>query len=429
VDAPLGNRISRFWAAFTGTTAYLPLVIVDSGHQVLTGNQSNFTTAFQNLVDPELLRPPAAEIEAYSRQVGTQMRVYARLLNTGGPTLLASANMAALTALVYEDAHVGVTGRIMRAAPWIDITVPLPPDGVLTATINSPDLSGVNWTALHTVVVADYVPGPGTAYDMLQAAVAAPAGLSVDPAAITVGVDTGTGQDRSVHVQLAGPYVLTWTAASDAPWLAAAPGDGTIADEPSLTVRESGLALGSQEGHLTFSATSEDGMAFTQSVSVTAFLGPRLVRVAAAPVVLGSPISLPVVISALGDEHEVGFSLAFDPTVLSAPTVTLGTGAATAALTVDDAQAAGGRVGITVTLPAGQAFPQGNAQLVVVTFDTPSTVPRPTATVALTDQPVARSIGDAFGSQLSAAFEDATLIFPEASVVRTVRRHLGVGGP
>ena len=418
--------MSRFWAVFTG--AYLPLVIVDSGHQLLTGNQPNFTTAFQNLVDPELLRPPGAEIEAYARQVGTQMRVYARIHNTSATTLSASANMAALHALVYEDAHVGVTGRIMRAAPWLDITSPLAPNGVLTATLESPALSGVNWTALHTVVLADYVPGPGAAYDMLQAAMALPAGFSVDPAALTMGIDAATGQDRSVSIRLAGPYVLSWTAATDAAWLAVAPGGGTIADQPSVTVRASGLAPGSQEGHVTLSAISEDGMAFTQFVSITAFLGPRVVRAVTAPVTPGSPISLPVVMSALGDEHEVRFSLAFDPVVLSTPTVTLGSGAAAATLTVDDSDAANGRLGIAVALPAGLAFPQGDAQLVVVTFETPSTVPRPTATLALTDQPVVRSIMDASGSLLSATFEDATLVFPEASVVRTVRHHLRRGG-
>jgi hypothetical protein len=35
---------------------------------------------------------------------------------------------------------------------------------------------------------------------------------------------------------------------------------------------------------------------------------------------------------------------------------------------------------------------------------------------------------DASGSLLSATFEDATLVFPEASVVRTVRHHLRRGG-
>ncbi|MBZ5588038.1 MAG: hypothetical protein LAO05_05690 [Acidobacteriia bacterium] len=420
--------MSRFWAAFGDSTAYLPLVIVDSGNRVLTGDQGDFKTAFQRLVDPELTRPPQAEIEAYARQVGTRMRVYARFHNTSAATLSASANQAALHALVYEDAYVGVTGRIMRAAPWIDIVSALAPGGVYTATLTTNTLSGVTWNALHTVVLTDYVPGPGTAYDMLQAAVARPAGLTVTPSTVPVGVDSGHPVDRTIPVTLVGPYTLHWTAVSDVPWLVLTPDEAGIATQPAVTVAAAGLARASQEGHVTFSATSQDGMAFTQFFTVTAVLGPRVVRAVAPSVNPGSQIALPIVMSALGDEHEVRFSLAFDPTMLSAPVVTLGSGGVAATLVVDDSEAGDGRLGITLTLPAGQAFPQGDYELVVVTFETPSTAPRPTAIVVLSDQPVARAIGDASGTPLSATFEDATLLFPDGSVAGTLRRHLRRGG-
>ena len=322
----------------------------------------------------------------------------------------------------------GVTGRIIRAAPWLDLTSPLAPDGVTGATLDTDALSGVAWNALHTVVVADYVPGAGPAFDMLQAAVARPAGLTVEPSALRVGVDSGHLADRALPVTLAGPYTLSWTAVPDVPWLVLAPDQAGIATQPTVTVAAGALARGSQEGHVTFSATSQDGMAFTQFLTVTAVLGPRRLRAVAEPVPPGSPVALSIVMSALGDEHEVSFSLAFDPAVLSAPSVTLGGGASAATLTVDDSDASSGRLGITLTLPAGQTFPEGDDQLAVVTFATAATVPRPSNVVVFSDQPVAVSISDGLGSPLTAAVEGASLAFPEASVVRVVRRRLPRSG-
>lgn len=423
MDAPLGNRISRFWAAFS-PPAYLPLVIVDSGHRISEGDQGNFTTVFGRFVDAELVRPPQAEIEAYARQVGTRMRVYARLHNTSGTTLSAPTNQAALHALVYEDKHVGVTGRIIRAAPWLDLASPLAPDGVFCATLDTDALSGVAWSALHAVVVADYTPVSGGAFDMLQGAVARPAGLTVTPSALRVGVDSGHPADRTVPATLAGPYNLSWTAVPDVPWLVLAPDQAAIATEPVVTVAAGALALGSQEGHVTFSANSQDGMAFTQFLTVTAVLGPRRLRAVAAPVTPGAPIAVGVVMSALGDEREVSFSLAFDPALLSAPSVAPGGGASAAAMTVDGSAAASGRLGITFTVPAGETFPEGDGQIAVVTFATAATVPTPSTAVAFSDQPVPRSISDELGSALTAAFENAVLAFPDASVRRVVRRHL-----
>jgi hypothetical protein len=424
VDAPLGDRLSRFWAAYGDRTAYLPMVIVDSGHRMVTGDQGDFKAAFQVVVNPELTRPPQAEIEAYTRQVGTRMRVYARWHNTSGTTLSAWANQAALHALVYEDAHVGVTGRIVRAAPWVELNSPLAPDGVLTATLDTDFLTGVNWYALHTVVAADYRPGPGPAFDMLQAAVARPVGLTVTPATVPVGIDSGHPADRTVPVALSGPYNLRWTAVPDVPWLVPSPSGAAIATQPAVTVTAGGLLPGSQEGHITFSADSQDGMAFTRFLTVTTVLGARRLRAPAPPVEPSSPIALPIVMSALGDEHTVSFSLGFDPVVLGAPSVVSSIADPAATIVVDDSEAAAGRLGITLALPAGETFPAGEDPLAVVTFGTLGEAPTGSTQVTFSDQPVARSIRDGFGSQLSVAVEDATLIVPDIAAARAVRRHL-----
>ncbi len=424
MDAPIGNRENRFWTAYGPGTAYLPLIMVDSGHQIMTAEQGDFKAAYRFLVNVELTRPPKAEIEAYARQIGTKVRVYARLHNTSGVTLSAVMNHAALNALVYEDASVGLTGRIIRAAPWVDITSPLAPDGTLTATIDTVYLQGVAWGALHTVVVADYQPTAGGAFDMLQAAVARPAGLTVTPSAIPVGVDSGHLADRSMPVTLSGPFTLSWSAVADVPWLVPSPDSAAIATQPEVTVYAGALASGAQEGHVTVSATRQDGLAFTRFLTVTAVLGPRRLRAVAPPVELGASIAVPIVLSALGDEHRVSFSLAFDPAIVGSPVVEPGAASATAALEVDDSGAAAGRIGVTVTLPQGETFPEGDYQLVLVTFAGAPVVAASSTVVSFADQPVARSIRDGFESELTASTEDAVLVFPQASTVRAVRRHL-----
>jgi Viral BACON domain len=421
VDTPAGDRISRFWAAFSAGTAYLPLVLADSGHRLLTGDQP--AIALQSAVNSELARPPLAEIRAWARRAGGGVRVYATLRNTSGTTL-SDANHATLFALVYEDVRVGVTGRFVLAAPLLNLTVPVPAGGYVNATLNTPALTGASWDVLHTVVAADYVPGPGTAYDMLQAAVAGPADLSVTPSAATVGVDSAHPADRSVPVTLDGPYPLSWTAVPDVPWLTVTPATGPMSTAPALVVSAAQLASGSQEGHVTFSASSEDGMAFTRFATVTAVLGPRVVEARAPAVTPGAELALAVEVTALGDEHAVAFSLAFDPAFLGDPAVTAGGAAAGATVTTDLSQVAAGRLGVTVTLPPGQTLAGGTAEVAVVTFTAAESVPRQNTSVSFADAPVARTLADAFGGALPATFTDAALRFPWWSAPHVIRRHL-----
>ena len=424
VDAPIGNRIVKFWTGFEQETAYLPLVMIDSGHKIIDGDFENFGTVYRALVRPELARRPQAQIDAYVRQVGSKLRVYAVLTNGSDVALSASANQAEITALVYEDKAVGVTGRIIRAAPWLDLQAPLAPGTSTTATIDTGSLAGVNWGALHTVVVADAQPGPGPAFDMLQAAVARPAGLTATPAAIPVGVDSAAFADRSVPLTLAGPHNLAWTATADVPWLAATPNAGPIATQPTLTVEAAHLPAGLQEGHVTFSATSTDGMAFTDTVTVSAVVGPRRVRATAPSAVAGAALAVPVVMTALGDEREVSFSLAFDPALVSAPSVAAGAGAGAAALAVDASEVASGRVGISLALPGGQTFPLGDDELAVVTFATPPAAAGSFAAIAFAGGPVPIAVTDGFGTALTAAFEDAAIVFPAQGGVHPVRRRV-----
>jgi len=174
--APIGERISRFWAAHTGSSTSTPLVIVDSGHQCTNG-AVDYHSVYSGMVDQELARPPEAEIAASYARVGDRIRADIQLKNLSENTLSVE-NEASVHLIVYEDKHVGQTARIVRAAPWAEITTELVPSATMTLTLETPDLSGVDWSKLHIIALADYRPGGESGpYDMLQAAIASPVAL------------------------------------------------------------------------------------------------------------------------------------------------------------------------------------------------------------------------------------------------------------
>jgi len=428
VRAPVGDRYGRWWAAYTGgSSANLPLVMLDSGHQISNGSKDDFEAAYRPLVDTELLRPPKAEIEAFTRRVGNRIRVYARMRNTSGAVLGGALNKAALHALVWEDKRVGVTSDFVRSAPWMLLSGEVAPGGEATATLQTADLTGVSWQALHTVVLADYVPGPGRAFDMLQAALAEPVGLTVSPETVTVAVDANDPRDLTIPLRLRGPYVLNWTAAADAPWITIAPEGAGVGVQPTLTIAGAHLSNGWQESSVHVWAASEDGMSFAQTLTVRALLAPREVRVGSTTARPGTAVGLPVELSALGDESSVSFSLAWDPGALTPAGLGLLGEITSDMLTVDWDQADAGRLGVRIDLPSGRTFTQGNVQLLQLSFAVSTVAPGGATTVRFADEPASRRVTDTNGSTLTATYFDGTVTIPLASSFPP-RRHLGRSG-
>lgn len=269
VDATLGRRRDRWWAGYgSGGTVYLPLVMASSGHRVSNGSVA-FAQVYGGMVEAELERPAEAEVSAYARRVGDAMRVYLRAVNRSQTTLSAAANGATAHALVWEDRRVHVTARTVRAAPFVEVTAPVAPGEAFLAVLDTPVLAAVEWSKLHAVAFVDYRPGGATgAYDMLQAARAAPPDLVATPAELTASAGDLAADGTLGTVTLAGPHVLTFTVASSALWLTAAPGAGTVPGEVTLRVVRDALPSGVSEGVVTFTATSADGLALTREVTV-----------------------------------------------------------------------------------------------------------------------------------------------------------------
>lgn len=167
VDHPLGNRYDRWWAAFQAGSATLPLTMVDSGQQISSG-YVDFARAYRQMVEQALARPPAARITVNRRRVGSAFTFEVELANLAAETL-STANDARLHVIVYEQTHVADTDRWVRAVRSISTGTIMPGDSK-SFSVEIP-LSGVTWSKLHSVVLADYRPSDGNgSYDMLQAA-------------------------------------------------------------------------------------------------------------------------------------------------------------------------------------------------------------------------------------------------------------------
>jgi len=168
-DAP-NSRYGRWWSAYgAGGTATLPLVMVDSGNQ-FSGGRQDFHTVYGNMVNTALTRPAQVDIQAYWWRTGDQVRFYVHVTNPGPDPLTG----ATAHAIVYEETHVRLTDRFVRQAV-AEPMMTLGAGSTDTYTLETPDLTGVDWNRLRYIVLVDRrPPGQGGAYDTLQAVFAEP---------------------------------------------------------------------------------------------------------------------------------------------------------------------------------------------------------------------------------------------------------------
>ena len=270
-----GVRKSRFWAAFDASSAYFPLISVDSGHQCMDGYSPTLYEDYQSMVDAELARPPQAEISAVQSRVADHLQFKVTIKNTSGVTLSSAANSATVHVIVYEDARVGVTGRFVRAAPFLAIETPLANNASASFSLETPELSGVDWTKLHAVALVDYRPGGHSGpYDMLQAAMAFGSFFTVQPTSLAFLVDVSSPVDQFRAIRFSGePAALTWTASVTTPWLAVTPAAGALSDVLTVQVIASLLPPGTQHSATLTLAATAPGLIYQIDVPVTVILG------------------------------------------------------------------------------------------------------------------------------------------------------------
>jgi hypothetical protein len=267
-DAQISARRQRWWDAYqVGGLVSLPLVMVDSGNQFSNGVVNS--DVYWNMINTSLARPPQVEISAYWERTGDATRFTIQVTNLSGVTL-SSTNKATVWGIVYEDAHVANTDHYVRAVASTAISS-LASGAAATYTLQTADLTGVDWSKLHSVALVDYRPNPSIRpYDTLQAVVAQRR-FTVQPDTLTLMVDPAdtTLPERAVSLQ--DPETLDWAAETSAAWLTVTPTSGSTAIQPVVSVVTSTLAAGWQQGVVTFTTTT--GTIYSDTVTVHAYYG------------------------------------------------------------------------------------------------------------------------------------------------------------
>ena len=175
---PLGDRYSRFWAAYEGQSAGYPIVTIDSGAQITQGSHQDFYGTYKTLVDVALARQADAEVALTATWLSNTIDVSMTITNTGDVALSYSGNRAKVHALVYETGDVGKTGQLVCGGASQRLATELGPGESAVYHFVIDELAYGERVALSCVALIDYRPGVDSGpFDMLQAAVAPVAGL------------------------------------------------------------------------------------------------------------------------------------------------------------------------------------------------------------------------------------------------------------
>jgi subtilisin family serine protease len=287
----------------------------------------------------------------------------------------------------YQDLTTAQTGQDFTAVLLGDVS-----GNWSTATGASPSLTllsrRVTGPTAYVLVATDTVSNPSTS--------------ETD---VSVRVRSETASINGLDLRL-GYSATTYVKSADS---------GTLAADASLAVNTSSAGL-VQAGLASANPMATDGVALqvrlmgtgdaaAQVLSAVANEGAlvttialREFRLSTTSGVAGGLVSLPVEFVSQGNENAIGFSLAFDPAVLTF--VEASAASAETILQVNDQDASLGRVGIALALPTGSAFTAGAHQVALASFRAASVAAEGWTTVAFGDQPVKREVSDAQGVEL-----------------------------
>jgi hypothetical protein len=134
------------------------------------------------------------------------------------------------------------------------------------------------------------------------------------------------------------------------------------------------------------------------------------VKVVSTNAVAGSLVTVPVTLTANGNENSAQFSLDFAPAALTYAGATLGSGAVGASLWQDTNSVGSGLLGIAVLLPAGSTFASATDEVVRVNFlVTVNTNSSSSTSVTFGGVPVQEQLADPLGNVLPVSFTSGTV--------------------
>ncbi|HMY76069.1 MAG TPA: choice-of-anchor D domain-containing protein, partial [Blastocatellia bacterium] len=182
--------------------------------------------------------------------------------------------------------------------------------------------------------------------------------------------------------------------------------------QQTVTVRFAPTAAGNQNGTLNIASNDPTQPAFAVPLSgagIDVQPTARTVRAVNASGAPGGTVLVPVELVAQGNENALGFSLTFDPAILSNPQTALGSGATNASLNVNGLQIAQGRLGVAISQPSGQSFAAGTRQLLVVTFNIAGNTQATSTNVGFGDLPISREVVDVAAAPLQTTYTGGTV--------------------
>jgi hypothetical protein len=140
----------------------------------------------------------------------------------------------------------------------------------------------------------------------------------------------------------------------------------------------------------------------------------RQLQVQGAVILQGQSGTVSVNLQAQGNENALGFSVCFDPAVLTYTGASAGSSLSSAdgAININAMQAGSGRLGFALALPPGASFSSGSQQIVNINFSTPSSATG-SYPVALTNQPVTCQVSDASASALAVGYINGTVLISQ----------------
>ena len=136
----------------------------------------------------------------------------------------------------------------------------------------------------------------------------------------------------------------------------------------------------------------------------------RQLRIIGGNATPGQNITANIELVAQGDENAAGFSLNYDPAILTNPTAVLGADALTGFLTLNTLT--NGKLGVLLALPAGNTFTAGTKQIITVTFTTLPTAAY-NSPVTFGDIPIIKQIVNSNADPFPATYLDGAVTFAQ----------------
>ncbi len=144
----------------------------------------------------------------------------------------------------------------------------------------------------------------------------------------------------------------------------------------------------------------------------TAAAQSREIRAVDTTFTRGIDNTVSIVLAAQGNEVGAQFSVIFDPTILSNPRATLGSGAPSGSLLTNASKVSEGKLGIILSLPITSpptTFAAGTDELVQITFTTAAAIGETTTQVGFGPVPLAQEVSDASANPLPTTYAAGTM--------------------